>query len=199
MKEKRAKDIMTTEVIVANKNDIIANVANLLIKEKIGGLPVVDEENKVVGIISETDIMKKESHIDSPKMLNFLQGIIFLNDMKKFEDELRVIAAYKVEDLMSKDIVTVKEDDTFDYVANIMINESINRVPVVDKENRLVGIITVDDILDVIEEETTEDIEKMAAIVPTEKPYLKLNIWDIFKRTRTIDSSSFLFISLTPY
>ena len=114
MNEKKAKDIMTTDVIVANKNDIIANVANLLIKEKIGGLPVVDEDNKVVGIISETDIMKKESHIDSPKMLNFLQGIIFLNDMKKFEDEVRVIAAYKVEDLMSKDIVTVKEDDTFD-------------------------------------------------------------------------------------
>ena len=45
MNDKRAKDIMTTDVIVANKNDIIANVANLLIKEKIGGLPVVDEEN----------------------------------------------------------------------------------------------------------------------------------------------------------
>ena len=98
MNDKRAKDIMTTDVIVANKNDIIANVANLLIKEKIGGLPVVDEENKVVGIISETDIMKKESHVDSPRMLNFIQGIIFLDDMKKFEDEMRAIAAYKVED-----------------------------------------------------------------------------------------------------
>lgn len=147
MKEKRAKDIMTTDVIVANKNDSIANVANLLIREKIGGLPVVDEENKVVGIISETDIIKKESHIDSPKMLNFLQGIIFLDDMKKFEDELRVIAAYKVEDLMSKDIVTVNEYDTFDYVANIMINKSINRVPVVDEENFLKGIICRYDII----------------------------------------------------
>ena len=68
MNDKRAKDIMTTDVIVANKNDIIANVANILIKEKIGGRPVVDEENKVVGIISETDIMKKESHVDSPRM-----------------------------------------------------------------------------------------------------------------------------------
>ena len=110
MNDKRAKDIMTTDVIVANKNDIIANVANLLIKEKIGGLPVVDEENKVVGIISETDIMKKESHVDSPRMLNFIQGIIFLDDMKKFEDEMRAIAAYKVEDLMSKDIIKENEN-----------------------------------------------------------------------------------------
>ena len=147
MNDKRAKDIMTTDVIVANKNDIIANVANLLIKEKIGGLPVVDEENKVVGIISETDIMKKESHVDSPRMLNFIQGIIFLDDMKKFEDEMRAIAAYKVEDLMSKDIITVNENDTFDYVANVMINKSINRVPVVDENNFLTGIICRYDII----------------------------------------------------
>ena len=140
MNDKRAKDIMTTDVIVANKNDIIANVANLLIKEKIGGLPVVDEENKVVGIISETDIMKKESHVDSPRMLNFIQGIIFLDDM-------RAIAAYKVEDLMSKDIITVNENDTFDYVANVMINKSINRVPVVDENNFLKGIICRYDII----------------------------------------------------
>ena len=147
MNDKRAKDIMTTDVIVANKNDIIANVANLLIKEKIGGLPVVDEENKVVGIISETDIMKKESHVDSPRMLNFIQGIKFLDDMKKFEDEMRAIAAYKVEDLMSKDIITVNENDTFDYVANVMINKSINRVPVVDENNFLKGIICRYDII----------------------------------------------------
>ena len=147
MNDKRAKDIMTTYVIVANKNDIIANVANLLIKEKIGGLPVVDEENKVVGIISETDIMKKEYHVDSPRMLNFIQGIIFLDDMKKFEDEMRAIAAYKVEDLMSKDIITVNENDTFDYVANVMINKSINRVPVVDENNFLKGIICRYDII----------------------------------------------------
>ena len=147
MNDKRAKDIMTTDVIVANKNDIIANVANLLIKEKIGGLPVVDEENKVLGIISETDIMKKESHVDSQRMLNFIKWIIFLDDMKKFEDEMSPIAAYKVEDLMSKDIITVNENDTFDYVANVMINKSINRVPVVDENNFLKGIICRYDII----------------------------------------------------
>ena len=85
MNDKRAKDIMTTDVIVANKNDIIANVANLLIKEKIGGLPVVDEENKVVGIISETDIMKKESHVDSQKDIKFHTRIIFLDDMRSLK------------------------------------------------------------------------------------------------------------------
>lgn len=56
MMDKTAKEIMTTDVIVAKQDDSIADVANMLIAEKIGGLPVVDSENRVVGIISETDI-----------------------------------------------------------------------------------------------------------------------------------------------
>ena len=147
MNDKTAKDIMTTDVIVAKKDDSIANVATLLIREKIGGLPVVDEDNKVVGIISETDIMLKETDIESPRVINFFQGLIFLDDIKKLEDDMKKVAAYKVEDLMSKDIITVNEDDSFDYVANVMIKKSINRVPVVDKENFLKGIICRYDII----------------------------------------------------
>ena len=55
-------------------------------------------------------------------------------------------------------------------------------MPVVDNENRLVGIITVDDIVDIIEEETTEDMEKMAAIVPSDKPYMKTGVFETFKK-----------------
>lgn len=147
MNNKKAKDIMTTDVIVAKKDDKIASVADLLIKEKIGGLPVVDESFKVVGIISETDIIKKEKHIDPPQYLNLLQGLIFLDDLKKLESDVKKIAAYKVEDLMSTDIVKVNENDSFDEIANIMIKKSINRVPVVDENNTLKGIICRYDII----------------------------------------------------
>lgn len=147
MNNKTAKDIMTTEVIVAKQDDTVSDVANILVKQRIGGLPVVDSNNKVVGIISETDIMKKEKHIESPNVVNFLEGLIFLEDLKKMEDDIRKIAAYKVGDLMSTDIVKVQEDDTFDTIANIMIKKSINRVPVVDKDNTLKGIICRYDII----------------------------------------------------
>lgn len=147
MNNKTAKDIMTTEVIVAKQSDSIANVAKLLIKEKIGGLPVVNEEYKVVGIISETDILKKEKYIDAPRVINFLQGLIFLDDVKHIEEDMKKIASYKVEDLMSKDIIKVQEDDKFDDIANIMIKKSINRVPVVDVNNTLKGIICRYDII----------------------------------------------------
>ena len=132
MMDKTAKEIMTTDVIVAKQDDSIADVANMLIAEKIGGLPVVDSENRVVGIISET---------------NLLQGLIFLDDLKKVEKDIKQVAAYKVGELMSKDIIKVHEDDKFDDVANVMIKKSINRVPVVDDDNKLKGIICRYDII----------------------------------------------------
>ena len=147
MNNKKAKDIMTTDVIVAKKGDTIANVAKILISGKIGGLPVIDEENKVIGIISETDIIKKEKRAHSTPFINVLEGIIFLDDINKMEKDLRDIAAYKVEELMSKNIVKVNEDQDFDDVANIMIKKSINRVPVVDENNILKGIICRYDII----------------------------------------------------
>ncbi|SCI36800.1 MULTISPECIES: CBS domain-containing protein [unclassified Romboutsia] len=147
MNNKKAKDIMTTDVIVAKKGDTISKVANILISGKIGGMPVVDDDNKVIGVISETDIIKKEKKAHSTPFINVLEGIIFLDNFNKMEKDLKEISAYKVEDLMSTNIITVNEDDTFDNIANLMINKSINRVPVVDKENKLKGIICRYDII----------------------------------------------------
>ena len=147
MNNKRAKDIMTTNVVVAKKDDSISDVAKILITEKIGGLPVVDDENRVIGVISETDIIKKEKYIEAPRFINFLQGMIFLEDMNKLEEDIKKVAAYKVEDLMSTDIAKVYEDDVFDGIANIMIKKSINRVPVLDKGNKLKGIVCRYDII----------------------------------------------------
>ena len=147
MNNKKAKDIMTTDVKVAKQTDTIKSIAKILIHEKIGGLPVVDEDNIVVGIISETDILKKEKHVAAPGFITFLQGVIYLEDFKKMEKDIQDIAAVQVKDLMSKEVIKVYEDDTFDDVANIMIKKSVNRVPVVDKDNKIKGIICRYDII----------------------------------------------------
>ena len=131
MNNKKAKDIMTTDVKVAKQTDTIKSIAKILIHEKIGGLPVVDEDNIVVGIISETDIIKKEKHVAAPEFITFLQGVIYLEDFKKMEKDIQDIAAVQVKDLMSKEVIKVYEDDTFDDVANIMIKKSVNRVQIV--------------------------------------------------------------------
>ena len=147
MNNKKAKDIMTADVKVAKQTDTIKSIAKILIHEKIGGLPVVDEDNIVVGIISETDIIKKEKHVAAPEFITFLQGVIYLEDFKKMEKDIQDIAAVQVKDLMSKEVIKVYEDDTFDDVANIMIKKSVNRVPVVDKDNKIKGIICRYDII----------------------------------------------------
>ena len=86
-----------------------------------------------------------------------------------------------IEDIMEKtDIVSVNTLDDKENVARAFEKYDLTEIPVVDKENRLVGIVTVDDAIDVLQEEATEDIEKMAAITPSYKPYLKMNAGEIF-------------------
>ena len=95
---------------------------------------------------------------------------LLVNDMDLLIDEVMVDCEHSINTMMDQ------ED-----VANVFKDYNYSSLPVVDSEDRLVGIITIDDIVDIMEEEATEDMEKMAAILPTEKPYLKLNIWDIYK------------------
>lgn len=86
-----------------------------------------------------------------------------------------------IADIMEDEPTCVTTQTDQEDVAAMFRKYDVTVMPVVDKEHRLVGIITIDDVIDIIEEEATEDIEKMAAIVPTEKPYLKLALWDIYK------------------
>ena len=87
----------------------------------------------------------------------------------------------QITDIMGTDTISVTTTDDQEEVAGTFQKYDLSALPVVDKEERLVGIVTVDDAIDVMEEEATEDIEKMAAIIPTDKPYLKLTPFDIWK------------------
>lgn len=91
-------------------------------------------------------------------------------------DEEMIIA-----DIMDTNLIYVKTDEDKEVVAKEMSKYDLLAIPVVDKEYRLVGIITVDDAIDVMEAEATEDMEKMAAILPSDKPYLSTSVWEIWK------------------
>ncbi|MBQ9067412.1 MAG: magnesium transporter [Clostridia bacterium] len=90
----------------------------------------------------------------------------------------------RISDVMDDDesLISVGTLDDQEDVAEIVKHYDLLSVPVVDKENRLVGIVTVDDVVDILEEEATEDIEKMAAITPSDKPYLRTGIWATYKK-----------------
>ena len=104
-----------------------------------------------------------------------LVGIIKLKDLVIHNEDMTV------GEVMDEDVISVNTLMDQEKVAEVIKDYDITSVPVVDSENKLVGIITIDDIIDIIEEEATEDIEKMAAILPTEKSYLKLSTFELWK------------------
>ncbi|MDD4169231.1 MAG: magnesium transporter [Desulfotomaculaceae bacterium] len=125
---------------------------------------------KQIGIDKET--------IDTCYVVNsnrILEGVISLRRLI-LNDESTV-----VKDIMETDVVSINTHDDREDVAGLFKKYNYYVMPVVDNENRLVGIITVDDILDVIDQETTEDLHKMAAMQPSEKEYLKTNNWTLAK------------------
>lgn len=88
----------------------------------------------------------------------------------------------KIEDIMHEDVVSCYTSDDQEHVAQIFKKYDFTALPVVDMENRMVGIITVDDIMDIMEQEATEDIDKMNAIIPNDKPYLKTTAFETWKK-----------------
>ncbi len=88
----------------------------------------------------------------------------------------------KIEDLMDENIITVTTLQDQEEVAKLFKKYDFAAMPVVDQEERLVGIITVDDVMDILEEEVTEDIEKMAAITPNDQPYMKTSVFETYKK-----------------
>ena len=104
-----------------------------------------------------------------------LLGTVALRKLLLASDDLMV------EELMNTQVISVHTTDDQELVADTVRKYDLLSIPVVDTENRLVGIVTVDDIVDVIEEENTEDFEKMAAMLPSDDEYLKTNVLDMAK------------------
>ena len=102
-----------------------------------------------------------------------LEGVLTIKELLLAQDEQRVA------DLMETDVITAETTEDQEKAVERMMKYDFISLPVVDKEGRLVGIVTVDDVMDVMEEEATEDFEKMAAMAPSEKPYLKTGVFTL--------------------
>ena len=105
-----------------------------------------------------------------------LLGIVTVKDLLLAEDDETLIS-----DLMETELISVTTHTDQEEVARIFSKYDFIALPVVDKENRMVGIVTVDDAIDVMEEETTEDIELMGGMLPSEDTYLRSSVWELFK------------------
>lgn len=141
-----AREIMTRDVITVRPDDKVDEAAHILLENKISGIPVVDAEEHVVGIITEKDLMVKAGELKVPFYVTLFDSIIFLENPMRFNNEIKKYAASRVKDAMSSKVFTVEEDTPVSEIVAIMQKRAINRVPVV-RHGKLVGIITRNDVL----------------------------------------------------
>lgn len=141
-----AKDIMTRDVMTVKPEDKVEKVVRMLVDNKISGIPVVDENRHVVGIITEKDLMIKASELKVPFYVTLFDSIIFLENPMRFNNEIKKYTAAQVRDAMTAKVYCVEEDAPVAKVVEIMQKRRINRVPVI-RHNKLIGIITRNDIM----------------------------------------------------
>lgn len=144
--ELRAKDIMTKDVITVKKDHTVNQVIEILMNKNISGVPVVNDEDQVIGIVTEGDLIYRSKKLEIPRYFTILDSYIFLDNTKKMEEQIRKMVGYRVEDIMTKDVIVVDKEDTLEEIATIMTKKSVNRVPVV-ADTKLVGIVTRRDII----------------------------------------------------
>lgn len=144
-----AKDIMTKEVITVTTDVTIEGLARILTKHDISGAPVVDEEGKLIGIVTESDLIKMEQRLHIPTVINIFDAVIYLGSSKKFEEDIKRMAATTVGDIFRKDAVTITESATIEEIATIMTEKNIHHLPVI-KKGKLVGIVGKKDIVKAI-------------------------------------------------
>lgn len=153
--EDSAGSIMTTEYVDLRPSMTVA--------ESIKHIRRTGLEKETINVCYVTD--------DSRKLI----GVLSIRDLIVSSDET------EINDIMEQNVISVNTLEDQETVVSMFAKYSFTALPVVDGEGRLVGIVTVDDAIDVLQEEATEDIEKMAAITPSDKPYLKQSVFDIFK------------------
>jgi CBS-domain-containing membrane protein len=135
------KDVMTTRVIWVKKDATFREMAVALREYRVSAFPVVDDDRKVIGVVSEADLLNKEALIDEP---GFVDGILHRRDQAK----ARGITAA---DLMTTAVVAVRPDDSVEHAAKLMYDRAVKRLPVTDGNGRLVGIISRADVLSVFD------------------------------------------------
>jgi CBS domain-containing protein len=146
---KTAAEIMDAEVPTVSPDADARAAIELLSRIEVGAIPVIDAHRRVVGIVSESDLIlsDEEADLHLPHYLNIMGGIVFVGSMKGFEKRLDKAFATSVSELMTADPIVVRTDDDVEAVARTVAEKHHNHLPVVDDEGRLAGLVTRADAL----------------------------------------------------
>jgi CBS domain-containing protein len=144
---KTVADVMSRDPIVVRAETPLNEAIQILAERHISGLPVVDDVGKLVGIISETDLMWQETGVTPPAYIMFLDSVIYLKNPATYERDLHKALGQTVGEVMSKNPITISPDKTLREAATIMHDRSVHRLPVLDETDQVIGILTRGDII----------------------------------------------------
>lgn len=141
-----ASDIMTTDVITVKKDTDLRELARILYEKRVNGVPVVDDDGSLIGIICESDLVRKNKKLHIPTVVAIFDWVLYLERPKNIRKEIQRINATKVEDLYTKKVFTVDEKTPADEIATLMDQKKISTIPVMDGD-LLVGVIGKSDLI----------------------------------------------------
>ena len=141
-----ARDIMNSEVITITEESTVKELARILAIHQISGVPVINDKGKLVGVVTESDLIYQTKKVHIPTVITILDSVFYLENPDKMGDEMKKMAGTKVKDILTSSPVTVTEDTPLDEIATIMAEKNMHTLPVVNKGG-LVGVIGKKDII----------------------------------------------------
>lgn len=144
----QVKDLMTTKVITVSPDTLISEVADLLHKYHFTGVPVVNEEGRVLGTISERDFITADSNLYLPTYIHMLSNMDYIQGARKeLPHVVQQLVHAKAKDIMNQSIPFVRPETTIEELARIFAEKRVNPVPVTDPTNKLLGVISRSDLI----------------------------------------------------
>jgi CBS domain-containing protein len=142
----QVREIMTMDVITVRRGTSVNDIAKLMHERDIGGVPVVDEANHVVGIVTELDMIVRNTRLEMPAFIQILDGRIPLETPGHYQKRLRHMLGTSAADIMTEKVVTISPDADVEALAELMVKRRLNPVPVVEN-GVLVGIVSRADLI----------------------------------------------------
>ena len=145
---KTVAELMTENPLVVRKETPLNEAIQILVNRKVSGLPVVDAEMNLVGVISEGDLTWQETGVDTPPYIMLLDSVIYLQNPAKHDREIHKALGQTVGEVMTEKVVSIASNKMVRDAAHLMHEKRVGRLPVLDFETgKLVGIITQGDII----------------------------------------------------
>lgn len=145
--QKPVQEFMTRTVISIDRKGYIKNLFKLFEAHGIMGVPVVDHKNEVVGMITESDLVRHFTTLKAPRAIQLLGSLIYLEDTTAFNEAFKKHCAETVEAFMTQPVICIHPDQNLQEAIDLMTEKKVSRLPVVDGNHQLIGIITRKDII----------------------------------------------------